>query len=374
LPAVHVWAEVFDRAAGKWCARSSGSPMSAGPTRSTFQAVGGEPWQVGQALSDAQSYIWVLAASEGGGVRDVTRRYCARWSVVLNARGSLGRAWDELVGCFAGGSIVEAEEDTAMVASAELARADLIDEETLARRVRREPLPTSRAGFKRHSGYVLESQLKQNEVVHPPGAKPVGLFRGQEPVWRRADIAELRTPAQWRREGRRVRDDERALKTLRGGSAFMATLFGIWQTEVQSVPEMLEPDLKDQGGPIPGVNNYGNIELMGPDAPTRVPPGTVYLPEEAARSAAQRLGVSCAPAVVAFSREHGQLRPRFGGVIVWACDEAKVRQAAAAEQERMEALQQQRRQERLGAAWRMLVKNVLVDLYVEGRYGGAVAG
>ena len=37
--------------------------------------------------------------------------------------------------------------------------ADRLDEVALSRRAQREPLPTSRAGFKRHSGYVLESQL-----------------------------------------------------------------------------------------------------------------------------------------------------------------------------------------------------------------------
>ncbi|CAK0848688.1 unnamed protein product [Prorocentrum cordatum] len=313
---------------------------------------------------------WVLAAGEGGGLHDVTRRYAARWTATLAARGSLGRRFEALVAALAEPGAA-GELDSQAV---RLARADLLDEESLARRAQREPVPTSRAGFKRHCGYVLESQLRQNEVVHPAGARPAGLFRGQERIWRRADVQELRSPAQWRRQGRCVRQGERAVKTLRGGSAFQMPLYGAWQTEPAPEEAPSAPAAQDQLGPIPGVNNYGNLELIGPGAAQALPPGVVHVPDDGpvVRSVAARLGVEFAPAVVGFAHERGgAVKPRFGGVVVWQRDAPAVAEAAAAERDRLEAAKEQKTAERLESAWRLLVKNVLVDLYVEGRYASA---
>lgn len=353
LPNASVWVELFDQATCRWGAVGHG--------RSDLP------------VGEDGSHSWVLAASEGCGLRDVTRRYCARWSSTLVTRGSLGRAWDALVQRFSSSFQLEAPDvpSTSSVNRAcKLQRADQLDEEALIRRAQREPLPKSRTGFKRHSGYVLESQFRQNEIVHPPGAKPVGLFRGQEPVWKRADVTELRTPTQWRREGRCVRDGERASKTLRGGTAMMTLLYGIWQTDVLPESDRTVPEPRDQRGPIPGTNNYGNFEILDASSSAKLPPGTVYLPDEAVRSAAARLGISFAPAVVGFARERGLLRPRFRGAVIWERDQSAALEAATAERARLQALQVEQRAERLGAAWRLLIKNVLVDLYVEGRYGG----
>uniref|UniRef100_A0A7S4Q1Z6 Rad4 beta-hairpin domain-containing protein n=1 Tax=Alexandrium monilatum TaxID=311494 RepID=A0A7S4Q1Z6_9DINO len=351
LPEPVVWPEVFNHASSQWIAKMD---------------VGGFS---DERQGDTRAAIWVLAAGECGGLRDVTPRYCTRWTSVVGARGSLAKGWDAFVRRFAGtpGPL----ESGRLPGTTETARADRLDEEALQRRARREPLPTSRTGFKRHSGYVLESQLRQHEVVHPLGTKPVGLFRGQEPIYRRADVAELLTQAQWRRKGRCVREGERAHKTLRGGNVNMATLFGFWQTE--ELPDLMsgvpEAELQ-QGGPIPCTNNHGNVELLDAGAAERLPPGTRYLADEAAISAAGRLGVPHAPAVVGFHRKQGLLRPRFGGVVVWERDEARVAEAAVAERERLQALEERQRAERLEATWRLLVKNVLVDIYVEARYSG----
>lgn len=197
------------------------------------------------------------------------------------------------------------------------------DERQMLERAKREPLPKSRAAFKRHSGYVLESQLRQQEMVHPPEAKPVGLFQGKEPIWRRADIVELRTQMQWIRAGRVVRDGERAKKTLRTGEGrtFKAVkLFGFWQTDL--APEVPTGEVAEsfQSGPIPGTNNYGNIELLeslGPAAAARLAPGTVHVPEMEARAAATKLGLPFAPAVVGFIMDRGQMKPRYEGAVIW---------------------------------------------------------
>merc|ERR1719357_718349 len=109
-----------------------------------------------------------------GGIRDVTRRYAPRWSAVCTSRGSLTRHWDAFMALFADGTVnddLDAATPSAVVASLELARADLHDEQRLAKRAKREPIPTSRAAFKKHATYILDSQLRGQDVVHPPTAK-----------------------------------------------------------------------------------------------------------------------------------------------------------------------------------------------------------
>ncbi|CAE8630127.1 unnamed protein product [Polarella glacialis] len=351
LPLPSVWAEIFDEPAGRWRALAAPAAVAAAASASTL------------------AFLWVLSCGPSSGdspgaMRDVTRRYCGRWSAVLEARGSLGRSWDVMLLRLGRGT----SEDGPM------ACADRLDEARLARKARQEPLPSSRAGFKRHSGYVLDSQLRQHELVHPAHAKPVGLFQGKEPIWRRGDVAELRSAVQWRREGREVTEGERPMKTSRGGSSFAMQLFGSWQTKALALPPpqvCLPSAAGGQFGPIPGTNSFGSLEMTGAGSRAQsLPPGTVYLEQEIARSAAARLGVHFAPAVVGFLRENGQVKPRFGGCVVWLKDQADVLAFAEEERERLEELEAKKKAERMEAAWRLLIKSVLVDLYVETRYAG----
>jgi len=338
------------------------------------QCSGGSIYIGARVAVRAEGSIWILACGAGGALRDVTRRYATRWSGVCSARGSLGRAWDVAVARHANtNEDVDTNSPGSIAASLELARADLLDEESMAKQTRREPIPTSKAAFKRHASYVLNSQLRTQDIIHPPEAKPVGLFRGVEKVWRRSDVAELRTPTQWRRLGRCVREDERPVKTLRGGQAKVSELFGAWQTEL--APEMpAESVAREDVGftPIPGTNNFGNIELLDADSVARLPPDTVYLDDNLARSAAARLGIFFAPAVVGFTRESGLPKPRLSGAVIWQRDAEAVLQAVAVERERQQIEEDRKRRERFKSAWRMLIKNVLVDLYVEDRHRGAI--
>lgn len=363
LPDPEVWAEMFDRPSGSWTAERRPTAGAASGGRGGGRSVA--------------ATLWILACGEGGALRDVTRRYAPRWSAVCAARGSLARHWDAVVARHSEGAWTEEDAlaPAAVAASLELARADLLDEACLARRAKNEPIPTSKAAFKRHASYVLDSQLRAQDMLHPPDSKPVGLFRGQEKVWRRSHVVELRTATQWRRERRCVREGERPLKTLRGGKVFAAQLFGEWQTE--AAPEVPFPvEFYQDGGAaaIPGTNNFGNIELLDAIAVDRLPSNLVYLPDNAARSAAARLSVAFAPAVVGFVREGGLPKPKLGGAVVWARDAEEVARAMAEEKERLAIEEEKKRQERFKSAWRMLVKNVLVDMYVEDRYRGDVSG
>ncbi|CAJ1378465.1 unnamed protein product [Effrenium voratum] len=323
LPASALWAEVFQ---GKW--RGVTPP------------------------DGAQGRVWVLAMGEAGDCWDVSCRY-NRWSAILEARGSLHRLWTQLL---------PAGKEAAQLG--DYAAANEADVARLRSLRRQEPLPKSKAQFRHHQVFILQSLLRQDEMVNS-GAKSVGLFQGKEPIWLREDVSRLRSAVQWRREGRAVRDAERPVKSLRQSSVFSSKLFGRWQTDALPEAPKAAPVV---GGPIPGINNYGNIEVK-----QGLAAGLVHLEDEAARSAAAKLGMDFAPAVVGFRKERGLLKPQVAGCVVWERDAAELREAAEEERERLEEIQRQQRLERLRKAWQLLVKKVLVDVYVDTRYGNPSA-
>lgn len=314
LPDPSLWVEIFDFKVERW--RALGVPAG-------------------------HSSHWILAIGAEGDLWDVTGRY-GRWSGILDARGSLVKVWNELLD----GRQVKVD-----------SRANELDRKWLQHLADQEPLPTSRAQFKFHRLFVLESQVRQDQVLDP-GSKAVGLFQGREAIWRRCDLKDLCTATRWRQLGRVVRQEERPVKVLRRDSMYCSKLFGRWQTE--ELPEVKQVTV---GGPIPGVNNYGNIEVS-----SGIPPGCVHVEDEAARVAALKLGLEFAPAVTSFRKERGQLKPVFSGCVIWARDEAELRAAAEEERQHLEEAMRSKRRERLKNAWQLLVKNVLLDIYVESRY------
>ncbi|CAE6943102.1 RAD4 [Symbiodinium natans] len=288
---------------------------------------------------------------------DVTRRY-TRWSVVCQARGSLTKPWEQMLQTL---RLREVESERGWEG---LREANSLDQERLKELASKEPLPGSRAAFRHHRLYVLNSQLKQSQIVQ--SSKPIGLFQGKDPIWRREDVKELLTASKWRQQGRVVRTGERPTKVLRSNSLFASQLFGLWQTEELVVDPEKEraAELPPGFGPIPTTNNYGNIEVKH-----GLPKGTVHLTDDAVRAAALKLGVEFAPAVTGFQSERGMLKPTISGCVVWERDAEDVLQAAEEERHRLEQVKEAQKRERFKGAWQLLVKHVLLDLYVEKRYG-----
>ncbi|OLQ06280.1 DNA repair protein complementing XP-C cells-like, partial [Symbiodinium microadriaticum] len=298
--------------------------------------------------------LWVLAMGPLNDLWDVTRRY-ARWSVVSQARGSLAKPWEEILRRFRWPETLKEFPG--------LQEANAFDEKRLGERASKEPLPNSRVGFRHHRLYVLNSQLKQSQIVQ--STSPVGLFQGKDPIWRREDVKELLTASKWRQQGRVIRTGERPTKVLRSNSLFSSQLFGLWQTEEHS--ESFEDRARDfmpGFGPIPTTNNYGNIEVKN-----GLPKGTVHLTDDGVKEAALKLGVEFAPAVTGFQSERGVLKPTISGCVVWERDVEDVLRAAEEERDRLEQVKEAQKRERLKGAWQLLVKHVLLDLYVEQRYG-----
>lgn len=328
---LQLWAEIFDPKAQRWR--------------------GLVPQADRRAPGEA---LWVLAMGPLNDLWDVTRRY-ARWSVVSQARGSLAKPWEEILRRFRWPETLKEFPG--------LQEANAFDEKRLGELASQEPLPNSRVGFRHHRLYVLNSQLKQSQIVQ--STSPVGLFQGKDPIWRREDVKELLTASKWRQQGRVIRTGERPMKVLRSNSLFSSQLFGLWQTEEHS--ESFEDRARDfmpGFGPIPTTNNYGNIEVKN-----GLPKGTVHLTDDGVKEAALKLGVEFAPAVTGFQSERGVLKPTISGCVVWERDVEDVLRAAEEERDRLEQVKEAQKRERLKGAWQLLVKHVLLDLYVEQRYG-----
>jgi len=83
------------------------------------------------------------------------------------------------------------EEDAARAISAVAAAsaASAADSREMTDAASREPMPTSKAGFKRHPRYVLEEQLGAREVMREK--KVVGWFKGLK-VYDRAGVRDCR--------------------------------------------------------------------------------------------------------------------------------------------------------------------------------------
>eukprot|EP00746_Dinoflagellata_sp_MGD_P137270 gnl/MRDRNA2_/MRDRNA2_71087_c0_seq1.p1 gnl/MRDRNA2_/MRDRNA2_71087_c0~~gnl/MRDRNA2_/MRDRNA2_71087_c0_seq1.p1 ORF type:complete len:625 (+),score=119.24 gnl/MRDRNA2_/MRDRNA2_71087_c0_seq1:205-2079(+) len=317
--------------------------------------------------------VWILAANEGSTVRDVTQRYWERGTTLRELRGSLACGWEAIIAPWLASDatpIPQAlpKETEQTLTSAE---ADRLDVQKLTKQAAREPLPSSKSAYKRHPRCVLESLLGAKEAVYPPDTKSIGLFRGQDPIWCRDNVKSLMPRSRWQSLGLQVRADEAPYKTLKTGFAEAIPLFGEWQTEPDPQAASRSPLQQVEEftyGPIPGTNRYGTIDFFSKDS--KAPPGTVFLNEAGALSAAKRLGVPFAPAATGFKRERGQNKPEIGGVIVWLRHKEEVSAAAVEENKRMEEQRAKEFEQRMETIWKTLIKRILVDQYVESRHGG----
>ncbi len=287
----------------------------------------------------------------------------------------------------------------ASASAAAAARADAAETSELALAKQDEPLPTTKAAFKTHPKYALESLCSTTEVIHPNGPEhSVGVFKG-EPVFPRRLVQRLLTKERWLMEhGRSVRSEEidapakTTVKRIRppsvrggrrgsgglfanpgltrssargeagGGAAHEKTvsLYGEWQTEVHK-PEEVSPD-----GKIP-VNSYGNVEVWGGRS-DMVPLGAVHLTGmPGAGRIASQLGFDWARAVVGFDRKAGMMVPKTDGIVIPAVAEDAVVEAWEQADAAKVATAAKKRASRAIRNWTKLAKGSLTMVYIRER-------
>lgn len=252
--------------------------------------------------------VYVVAWEEDGYARDVTPRYTrAMYGRVARLRPS-GRGDDWWA------RVVRA------IHRPQALDRDAIEDVELQDCLRREPMPTSTAGFKDHPVFVLERHLHQNQVLHP--AHRVGTFQGQ-PVYLRANVVKVQSARQWYNVGREVKKNEIPLKWAKqraytttskrleeqaraqGHDDAMEALFAEFQTQLYVPPPVVD-------GVLPR-NAFGNIDLF---VPSMLPQGAAHIPHALAARAAKQLGVPYGDAVVAFEFKKFRSLPVIRGVVV----------------------------------------------------------
>ncbi|KAJ2742144.1 hypothetical protein GGI20_004695, partial [Coemansia sp. BCRC 34301] len=181
---------------------------------------------------------------------------------------------------------------------------DQREDKDMQRRARPSAIPKRISDFAKSPYYVLQRNLRQNEIIHP--AQPVvGVIKG-ESVYLRENVRVLRTQHAWMREGRQVKAGQVPAKQIKqrtvttrsklaaeareaSGTEPTADLYGEWQTEM-----FRSPPVRD--GHVPR-NEFGNVNLF---TDSMLPEGAAHVSSASAKRVCKELGIDAADAVVGF--------------------------------------------------------------------------
>lgn len=262
----------------------------------------------------------------------------------------------------------------------------------------KEPIPTSKVGFKTNPIYTLASLLNTNEVLKPDANQRVcGVFKG-EFVYRRSDVETALAATKWLYRGRKVKDCEwnkpikrvkarqkapptsfKALKSYGVGQANdgseetrgrivdaaskplpindgMENLYASWQTEPWS-PTPVGPD-----DPIP-ANEHNNIELA------LLNPGLVHIDERYVAKVAKHLGIPYVPCLIGFEGHRGNRTPTIRGIVVHQHNEQLLREAHEEMASHFLQEEHENRQNAILLRWKRLMVGLLTKERLDRAYG-----
>ncbi|XP_040264153.1 DNA repair protein complementing XP-C cells isoform X2 [Bufo bufo] len=299
---------------------------------------------------------YIVGIDNNGHLKDVTRRYDAEWMTSTRKRRIDAEWWEETLMLYKNHNTTREEKEDAEFES------KLLDQ----------PLPTSVTEYKNHPLYALKRHLLKYEAIYPDSAAILGYCRGEE-VYSRSCVHTLHSIDTWLKEARVVRLGEVPYKMVKGQSnrarkARLAdpekrdsndlALFGLWQTEEYQPPIAVD-------GKVPR-NEFGNVYLFKPNM---LPIGCCHLQVSNLNRVARKLDIDCAPAITGFDFHCGFSHPVTDGYIV--CEEYKDVLLAAWENEQveMERKQKEKREKRVLANWKLLVKGLLIRERLKARYG-----
>ncbi|KFX89615.1 hypothetical protein V490_06912 [Pseudogymnoascus sp. VKM F-3557] len=291
------WVEVLDEAHQKWM------PVDFVTATVNKPSVFEPP-----AVDAENTMTYVFSFEEDGAVRDVTRRYTKWYSAKVRKT---------RVESTEGGSkwLRRALKFYSRGWKTDLDQIEDIELQTIEGR---EPMPTSIADFKGHPRYVLERDLRRNEVLIDPheigkvaagrdASSAGGKGKKLESVFRRTDVKTVRSADGWYRLGREVKVGEQPMKSRAARKATNnddepgdVALYTEDQTELYEAPPVVN-------GRVP-KNVYGNLDVY---VQSMVPKGGVHLPYPDAARAARLLGISYSDAVTGF-----EFRGRQGTAVV----------------------------------------------------------
>uniref|UniRef100_A0A8C6J7P0 Uncharacterized protein n=1 Tax=Melopsittacus undulatus TaxID=13146 RepID=A0A8C6J7P0_MELUD len=298
---------------------------------------------------------YVLGFDNDGSVRDVTQRYDPMW-MTATRKSRVDPAWWE---------------DTLQPYRSPYVQRDEKEENEFLVKLQDQPLPTAIGEYKNHPLYALKRHLLKYQAIYPESAAILGYCRG-EAVYSRDCVHTLHSKDTWLKQARVVRIGEVPYKMVKGFSnqarkARLAeptnqdkedlALFGRWQTEEFQPPVAVD-------GKVPR-NEYGNVYLF---LPSMLPIGCVQLKLPNLNRVARKLDIDCAQAITGFDFHGGYSHPVIDGYVV--CEEFKEVLIAAWENEQaeIERKEQEKREKRALANWKLLIKGLLIRERLKKRY------
>ncbi|KAJ2814138.1 hypothetical protein H4S07_000124 [Coemansia furcata] len=300
------WCEVFEQVSERWV------PINAYTGAIEHSSI------IGRPLSRQQcAFPYIIGLDSHNFIRDITRRYAQDFTNTTLRRRleSVDKKvdqrekvwWEHWISRWSNNDSESSDRHER-------------ENEDMERRSRPGAIPKRIADFAKSPYYVLQRNLRQNEVLHP--AHPVvGVIKG-ESVYLRENVRILRSQQAWMREGRQVKASQvpakqikqrgvtdrskRAAKAMEAsGIEPTANLYGEWQTELFQSPPV-------RNGRIPR-NEFGNINLF---TDSMLPEGAVHIPNANAKRLCKELGVDAADAVVGFDFRRSQSVPIIQGVVI----------------------------------------------------------
>ena len=216
-------------------------------------------------------------------------------------------------------------------------------------------VPTSVAGFKQSSKFILESQLTPYDYI-PPHVEARGLFQGGEPFYDRAEIIHLRSTAQWRNKfNRSIREGEKPQRVISrevGGIQRTIELYSETQTE----PWKNVIASSEHGIP---TNDYGNVEI------DRIPENAVLIPcSDMTLAIRVCKGMKDTP----WCRcQSGWKRksPVYAGIVVLVADYERVHEAINEEYMRELKVEEKAKQAATMTLWRLLIRRMQAEWYIK---------
>lgn len=258
---------------------------------------------------------YVVGYDRVGGIRDITRRYAKEYNAkVRKKRITREPKWEKWWEALLKGACSKKRlKDN---------RVDKFEEIEFEELALKEGMPSNVGDFKGHPLYVLEDDLKFNEILMPKiscgglsnKAKSKKASEGFIPVYKRSNVHIVRSPRGWFMRGRVLKVGERPLKVREKNHVKKkgkrkteddfqlsdndndanddeddARLYAEFQTELYKPPPVVN-------GIIP-KNAFKNIDIY---EPWMIPAGCVHIRNPYAEKAAKMMSIEYAPAVVGF--------------------------------------------------------------------------
>ena len=214
--------------------------------------------------------------------------------------------------------------------------------------VRDEAMPTSLTGFLNHPMFVIKKQLKRNEFLSDD-SKIVGYFK-KEAVYKRGDVVEVYSKDYWKRQGRFIGSDVRALKTVKGKRKRREEFANDEDlySESQTCPWPIT--LLEDDEPIP-CNSYGNLEIYHPD---QIPGGCVLLDLDLLAQA-KFLKNDFVKACTGFEHSRKGTFPVYSGIIVKHKDVDRIVDLKCEHLKAEEEKERELREIRVYTRWKKLI-------------------